>query len=434
VIKTFRSLTRSPILWGILGSIVFFTLVHTGPLGTPFIKRYFTGHPVEYAETVLFAVGMAALVLKVIATVAQYPGLRHSPLGPVQATSQGLEEQCQTLLERLAGLPWRRQEEYYVRRLRAAIDYVRRSDSADGLDDELKYFADLDATRAHNSFALFRVIVWSIPILGFLGTVIGITMALNGIDTNALDESMMQVLKGLGLKFDTTALALGLAMLLMFMHSSAEQTENRLLEEVDRCVARDMDGRFPHITGGGDGNVLAVRRMAEAVIQAADRLVQRQAELWQVSMEAAAARWARMGDAAAEVLNKAMVEGLADGLKAHAQQLSAAEQAAAEANRRHWDKLTDSQTQNAQALAALQAGMNRQAEVLGRAIEASGELARLEDALNRNLASLAGAKHFDQAVHGLAAAVHLLNARLSDTPVQSPGIQLESARRTAKAA
>ena len=116
--------------------------------------------------------------------------------------------------------------------------------AAEGLDDELKYLADADAARAHAALALFRVIVWAIPILGFLGTVIGITMALNGIDPKAMDESMLQVLDGLGVKFDTTALALAMSMVLMFVHFFVDRAENALLEEVDRRVEADLAGRF----------------------------------------------------------------------------------------------------------------------------------------------------------------------------------------------
>ncbi len=59
------------------------------------------------------------------------------------------------------------------------LQHVRRHGSAETLDDELKYLSDIDAGRLHTGYGLFRVIVWAIPILGFLGTVIGITMALN---------------------------------------------------------------------------------------------------------------------------------------------------------------------------------------------------------------------------------------------------------------
>jgi biopolymer transport protein ExbB/TolQ len=420
-----QATAKSPILWGVLGSTGFFLLVHLGPLGTPFIKRYFTSHPVEYAETVLFAVGLAALALKTLEVAGQYAGLRAPPLGPITRAAEPTEQQCQDLLGQLDRLPQRRHDEYYARRLRAAIEYVRRLGSTQGLDDKLTYLADLDATRAHNGYALFRVIIWAIPILGFLGTVIGITKALNGIDPKALDQSMMEVITGLGLKFDTTALALGLSMVLMFIHFFVDRAENSLLEEVDRHVETDLEGRFQQAPTGPDGQVVAMRRMAEVMVQAADRLVEHQTQLWQVSMDAAAARWTRMAEPAGEQLKQALAEALAESLGTHARQLAATEQASTEQNRRQWATLGQALGENLQGLAAIQEGITRQAEVLSRAIEASGEVTQLQDVLNRNLAALGGAKHFEQTVLGLSATINLLNARLADPSAGGPAIQLE---------
>jgi hypothetical protein len=239
---------------------------------------------------------------------------------------------------------------------------------------------------------------------------------------------MMSVTTGLGVKFDTTALALGMSMLLMFIHFFVDRAENSLLEIVDRKVEADLMGRFRELPAGADGQIVAVRRMAEVMVQAAELLVQRQTELWQASMDAAAQRWSNLADAAGEQVRKAMTEALAESLKAHAQQLAATEQAAAEQNRRHWAGVQQALGQNLQSLASIQSGLTQQAEVLGRAIEASGDVTRLQDVLNRNLASLAGARHFEQTVHGLAAAIHLLNARLSESPATAT-VQLESSER-----
>jgi len=54
--------------------------------------------------------------------------------------------------------------------------------------------------------------------------------------------------------------------------------------------------------------------------------------------------------------------------------------------------------------------------------------------LNRNLAALAGARHFQQTVMSLAAAIHLLNARLAEPPAVAPSIQLETKRSGTQAA
>ena len=94
-------------------------------------------------ETVLFSIGLAALLIKAFDTVAQRASLSESLLGAVPRTANPVEE-CNALVARLDRLAGRRQEEYYVRRLRAALEHVRNRGSADMLDDELKYLSDLD--------------------------------------------------------------------------------------------------------------------------------------------------------------------------------------------------------------------------------------------------------------------------------------------------
>jgi biopolymer transport protein ExbB/TolQ len=432
--RLYRAITGSPIVWGVLGSAAFYGLIHGGVLTSPLIHRYFTHHPVEYGEVVLFAIGMAALVLRMLDVAGQRMMLKRSSLATAAGRSdQPIDERCRSLLEHLDRTAASRCEEYFVRRLRSAIRYVQRLGSAEGLGDELKFLADADVTRAHGRYGLFRVIVWSIPILGFLGTVIGITLALNAIDPQHPDESMLDVIKGLGLKFDTTAVALSLSMVLMFTHFFADRAETSLLEEVDERTEDELAGLFPQMPGGADGQVVAMRRMAESLVGASERLVERQAELWQASMDAAAQRWVQMADAAAGHLTKTLTGSLAEGLKSHAQQLAAAEQSAAEQGRRQLEKVVQPLAQSVESLAAIQAELARQSDVLQRAVQATGDVIRLEDALNRNLATLAGAKHFEQTVLGLAATINLLNARLSESSAASP-IHLESNRRTNKAA
>ncbi len=50
--------------------------------------------------------------------------------------------------------------------------------------------------------------------------------------------------------------------------------------------------------------------------------------------------------------------------------------------------------------------------MLLKVVEAGDQIARLEQTLNRNLQSLAGAKKFEETVVSLAAAIQLLSARL----------------------
>ncbi len=428
-----QALIRSPILWGGLAASGFYLLIRGNILKHPFVERYCDSHPVEYVAVVMFFVGMAALAIKVVDIVSQYPGLSRPLLPPIPNGGQPVSD-AHVMAEDIDEVPSYRWNDYLVRRLREALEHVRRHDSADSLDDQLRYLADVDAARQHGSYALVRVIIWAIPILGFLGTVIGITLAIANLSPEALETSLPEVTAGLGVAFDTTALALGLSIVLMFSWFITERAETALLDQVDKQADAEMIGRFEQTPAGSDGQVVAVRRMTETMIGAVDKLVQRQAEIWRESIDAAGRHWAQTADVAGEQLQVSLAGALAENLKLHAETIVANEQSQADRNHRHWEQVQQSLVQSAEATAALQQGIAGQADVLSRACEAAADVARLEDSLNKNLAALAGSKNFEQTVMSLAAAIHLLNARLGEAPVDAQAVQLESNRQAGHAA
>ena len=118
-----QAITKSPIVWGILGTAAFYGLIHGGPLDTPFIRRYFTSHPVEYAETVMFAIGLAALLCGCSDIVGQYVGPAASRrLAAKRPAQAGLGRGAMPdLLGAAPSRPAAAAGDYYIRRLQAAI-------------------------------------------------------------------------------------------------------------------------------------------------------------------------------------------------------------------------------------------------------------------------------------------------------------------------
>ena len=94
--------------------------------------------------------------------------------------------------------------------------FLKERVSAAGLKDQLKFFSETAADALHDSHSLLQTIIWAIPIMGFLGTVLGITLAIANVTPDKLDTSLPEVTSGLAIAFDTTALALVLSMILMF--------------------------------------------------------------------------------------------------------------------------------------------------------------------------------------------------------------------------
>ena len=78
-----------------------------------------------------------------------------------------------------------------------------------------------------------------------------------------------------------------------------------------------------------------------------------------------------------------------------------------------WNRWQQVIEKNAQLLAANQDKMNQQTQLMGRVVEATGEVISLEQALNANLSHLQETRQFEDAVISLSAAIQLLSTRMT---------------------
>lgn len=109
-----------------------------------------------------------------------------------------------------------------------------------------------DTTAADSSYSLSRVLIWAIPILGFIGTVVGLGQAVSGFgvlggaaEISAIKTAIGQVTVGLGVAFDTTLLALILVVFLMFPLTSLQRKEEFLFVEIDNYLEDSILSRLP---------------------------------------------------------------------------------------------------------------------------------------------------------------------------------------------
>jgi biopolymer transport protein ExbB/TolQ len=97
--------------------------------------------------------------------------------------------------------------------------------------------SDIDVSTVNSSYSTLRVFIWAIPIVGFIGTVIGIGDAISGFaelnDPNQLQEQLRPITSGLAGAFETTLIALLFSIVLMFPTSWCQKIELRLLNRLD---------------------------------------------------------------------------------------------------------------------------------------------------------------------------------------------------------
>lgn len=335
-----------PLLWGALATLAFYAALQSGWIESALLDRYFASHAVEVVATLLFAVAGASLAIRLVGLGGQFVAGRADPLGapPIGGSPPS---DASALLSKLAALPETLQRTHLVRRLREAIQYVRDTGSADTLEDQLERLEVADRERVAAGYALPRLIRATLPIVGMLGTVIGITLAIGQLSPDQLEESLDAVMAALSVAFDTTAQAMSLMLLLWFAMFGVERVEERLLTEVDRTTSRLLVGRFHQYGSQTDPSVAAVRRMSEQVVTSVDQLASQQAETWQIAIDATNERWTAATRSAGELLTTTLANGLREGLRDHATGLNAGvEQQLAQLT----DSLTGQQDRVAQAV------------------------------------------------------------------------------------
>ena len=416
-------LLRSPLLWGGAMSFTFFALIHGGVITDANVIRYLAGHWVEYVETALFCVGLAFLAIHFGEIARQRRTVGRPMLEPIP--DGGVDPATAATVA--AAVP-DDATGYLARRLREALDLVVRTGSADDLENHLKYLSDLDAARASQGYGLVRFVIWAIPIMGFLGTVIGITEAIACLSPTQLDN-ISGVVAGLGTAFDTTATALALSMVLMFLQFLVDKYEQRLLAEVDESSWAALAGRFQSLSGG-DGAALAVARLGETLSRGSARLLEAQEQAWAALERTTEAGVRRLLDESGGTIRESVAAALDESLSRWGESFARLQDELAARRDDRWTHAAESLAAAVRGLEARHESIERQTAAIEGVVEATREVASLERSLDANLATLATTGRFEETLATLSAAVQLLAARAAD---QRRG-EAEISRRSGKAA
>ena len=227
------AVATSPVLWGLAATVAFYLAIPYLPLNREFVARYFAGHWIEYATTGLFIIGLAELIKKVWGLNRERGVFSLLPT-PLTSPSRSYGENLRSLDATLDRVPGGYRRTLLAQRLADVSEYLQGKSGAKSLEEHLRYLAELGSEQLHGSYALIRTLTWAIPILGFLGTVIGITMAIANITPDQLESALGEVTGGLAVAFDTTALSLALSMILVFATFVVEKWEGGLLSDVEQ--------------------------------------------------------------------------------------------------------------------------------------------------------------------------------------------------------
>jgi biopolymer transport protein ExbB/TolQ len=269
----------NPIVAGLFGCALtvilyaIFLAIRETYLGQLFTNRGM----VPFVSTLVFSWGVSILVLRYLAVKRQ---LKYAEmeleLMPLQTGVQITPKNVESFLQHIEGLPAKSKDSILGRRIRGALEHFRSRNSVPEVQAYLASHAQIDASSIDSGYTLLRSIIWATPILGFIGTVLGISSAVNAL-ARSLDsgetpaaatasadpaadaavpaahqenlgakmiEAMGMVTQGLATAFDTTFVALVMAILLLFPTEELKRTEYGMLDRIEAFTNESLVRRM----------------------------------------------------------------------------------------------------------------------------------------------------------------------------------------------
>jgi flagellar motor component MotA len=209
---------------------------------------------VNYTETFFFFWAVGILYLKQQKLRHQQAAMYLDVL-PTDISQEVNANNVGQFIDHLYELPARLRDSMMVNRIRKGLELFEIRQSNSDVTNMLSAQSDIDSSRIGGSYALTKVFLWAIPILGFIGTVLGLSQAIGGLDLNMSDINKMMsslggVTTGLGTAFDTTLLGLVLAMFLNFPMNVLAKSEDDNLNNIAFC----NEVLMPRLNDGGAGS------------------------------------------------------------------------------------------------------------------------------------------------------------------------------------
>jgi biopolymer transport protein ExbB/TolQ len=139
-----------------------------------------------------------------------------------------------------------------LNRLVVALANLRNLGHVGDVDDILRSQAAQDEAAIDTSYALLQGFVWAIPVLGFIGTVLGLSEAIgqfSGVlgasqDVGQISSALKGVTAGLATAFDTTLVALVAALIVQLLMTVMRKSEEEFLDSAMEYGLRNVVGRL----------------------------------------------------------------------------------------------------------------------------------------------------------------------------------------------
>lgn len=214
--------------------------------------------PVPFPTTFLMFWAMSILILKWLRLKQQKETMLLDVL-PTEISDQITVDSIDDFITHINDLPGESSDSFLINRVVRGLEHFRVRKSAAETVTMMESQSAIDANNVAGSYTILKVFIWSLPILGFIGTVMGVSTAVaslanslsGGGSMEAMKSALQDVFGGLGTAFDTTLLALIMSMLVKIPASALQKSEEDLITSVDEYCNENLLRRLNDGRDGG---------------------------------------------------------------------------------------------------------------------------------------------------------------------------------------
>jgi biopolymer transport protein ExbB/TolQ len=193
--------------------------------------------------TLFFFGGVSILILKGQKLKLQERALQLSAV-PTEPEFVLTESTAATVLARIHALVDHPRHFVLLNRIDRALSNFRNIGQVNDVSAILRAQAENDEDQVASSYTVLNGLVWGIPVLGFIGTVLGLSLAIGRFtqtlqaagDLSLIRASLQGVTGGLATAFETTLIALSFTLMLQLGITFQQKREMAFLDECnDYC-------------------------------------------------------------------------------------------------------------------------------------------------------------------------------------------------------
>lgn len=228
-----------------------------GLLATPFVRgssvdQIFTQRgPTQHACVLLFFWSLIILLVKWTKVRLQRRAFE-VPVIPSEAGFVISVSTVDRVLDRINDVVDDPRHFLILNRIVVALSNLRNLGRVGDVDEILRSQAQQDEAAIETSYSIVQGFVWGIPVLGFIGTVIGLSQAIGQFanvlgsadDVGELSSALRGVTGGLATAFDTTLVALVAALVIQLLVTLLRKEEEEFLDAAHEYGLRHVVGRL----------------------------------------------------------------------------------------------------------------------------------------------------------------------------------------------